>query len=354
MAVDIVRHFDTLHLSTERFPHPENVIRDAQRMTRFTATHAFEAIRHIQAYGADWDKTRRVELIDGAATRALRTTIDSLPYRTHVVGSEGGGVKEIAKHGKEMPHISQGTYGHGYNEVDQANDPLEGTTVASKNEPGATSVTATSDAHSIKKTPEGIGYMRKLIAPPRAHGRVSLTQSPLENMQGVAAAYNLKPHEVHVVVLDRPRNKKEIDAIHEFGAVPHLITAGDLLPSILATTEPGKYAEGAYIVMGSGGWEEGIIAAVAARAQTAVMEAQAYSENAVLQAQHSAILTLDELASGKPEHSVVSVSAVTYEPWFKLQGVTPHPGIAHAYAVDQLTITSHGIDISRDPTRKFL
>src|ERR1019366_790313 len=67
------------------------------------------------------------------------------------------------------------------------------------------------------------------------------------------------PHDVTVIILDRPRHAELISQVRDAGARIKLITDGDVAGAIMAARE----GTGVDLLLGIGGTPEGIIAACA-------------------------------------------------------------------------------------------
>ncbi|HEU4703983.1 MAG TPA: fructose-bisphosphatase class II, partial [Conexibacter sp.] len=63
---------------------------------------------------------------------------------------------------------------------------------------------------------------------------VDIEAPPAENVRRVAAAKGVRPEDVTVVVLDRPRHEDLLAGLREVGARVWLITDGDVAPAIAA------------------------------------------------------------------------------------------------------------------------
>ncbi len=91
---------------------------------------------------------------------------------------------------------------------------------------------------------------------------ISLDKSPRENVEAVAAAKGVAPHELIVCVLDRPRHAgKLIAELRAIGCGIQLIPDGDVA-GVIATTDEDTTID---LYMGSGGAPEGVLAAAALR-----------------------------------------------------------------------------------------
>ena len=102
-------------------------------------------------------------------------------------------------------------------------------------------------------------YMEKLAVGPETAGRVSLEQSPRDNIRAVADAKGESVRDVTAVILDRPRHGDLIEEVRSTGARIRLITDGDVAGAIATAWA----ASGADILLGIGGTPEGVIAAAA-------------------------------------------------------------------------------------------
>ena len=105
-------------------------------------------------------------------------------------------------------------------------------------------------------------YMDKLaVGPGYPEGIISLNKSPTENVKAVAAAKGVRPDELIICVLDRPRHTALIEELRAIGCGIQLITDGDVA-GVIATTNEDTNID---IYMGSGGAPEGVLAAAALR-----------------------------------------------------------------------------------------
>src|SRR5690606_11388598 len=86
-------------------------------------------------------------------------------------------------------------------------------------------------------------------------------KTPRENVESVAAAKGVRPDQLIVCVLDRPRHAALIAELRAIGCGIQLIPDGDVA-GVIATTDPDTTID---IYMGSGGAPEGVLAAAALR-----------------------------------------------------------------------------------------
>lgn len=260
------------------------------------------------------------------------------------VGSEGA--KEILHTGAAAPSLDGSFATHALETADCVSDPVEGTTAAAHCKPGAVSVVAFSSRNGLLPSQPNTYYMEKLFAPASLRGKVSLDQSPEQNIFAALETLRIPPKKLRVVILNRPRNQVHIGAAQKIGVDLVLIEAGDLMPGLLAVTGQG----GAVLQMGSGGYEEGVIVATAAKARGAV------GEGRVLQRDHNdapnPVLRLDDLVPGSQESCVVSLTAITPDPWFHLHGAMAIGRKEPRVLSESLTITSRGV--THHPPTGFL
>jgi fructose-1,6-bisphosphatase II len=189
---------------------------------------------------------------DGAAVDAMRLMIDSVSMHGTVVIGEG--------EKDEAPMLFNGEeVGNGEGPgVDVAVDPIDGTRLTAMGQPNALSVLALS-ARGTMLFPGAAVYMEKVATGPEAADAIDITAPPEENVRLVAKAKGLRPEEITVTVLDRPRHEGIIEAIRSVGARILLITDGDVAGAITAAA-PRTEVDMLY---GIGGTPEGVIAAAA-------------------------------------------------------------------------------------------
>ena len=144
--------------------------------------------------------------------------------------------------------------------IDIALDPLEGTTITAKAGPNALAVLAISEEGGLLNAPDV--YMEKLaIGPGYPEGTIDLNRSVRENVEAVAKAKGVDPHDIIVCVLDRPRHERLIAELRAIGCGVMLIPDGDVA-GVIATSDPETTID---IYMGSGGAPEGVLACAALR-----------------------------------------------------------------------------------------
>ena len=193
---------------------------------------------------------------DAAAVEAMRKAFDTLEIDGTVVIGEG------ERDEAPMLYIGEkvgGAVGKGP-KIDIALDPLEGTTITAKAGPNSLAVLAAAEAGCLLNAPDT--YMDKLaVGPGYPQGIIDLAKSPTENVEAVAAAKGVKPSDIIVCVLDRPRHAALIAELREIGCGVVLIGDGDVA-GVIAVTDPDTTID---LYMGTGGAPEGVLAAAALR-----------------------------------------------------------------------------------------
>ncbi|WP_347306779.1 class II fructose-bisphosphatase [Corynebacterium sp. SA-MJD20WY100] len=189
---------------------------------------------------------------DGAAVDAMRKLINTVAMNGVVVIGEG--------EKDEAPMLFNGEEvgtGEGI-AMDIAVDPVDGTRLMAEGRPNAISVIAAAERGTMFD-PSAVFYMKKIAVGPEAVGVIDINASVKENVDAVAKAKGIRPSEVTVVVLDRPRHEELIQEIRDAGAKVRLIMDGDVAGAI-ATCQDSNSID---MMMGTGGTPEGIITACA-------------------------------------------------------------------------------------------
>jgi fructose-1,6-bisphosphatase II / sedoheptulose-1,7-bisphosphatase len=193
---------------------------------------------------------------DAAAVEAMRLAFNDLDIDGTVVIGEG--------ERDEAPMLYIGERVGGAPDrgpkIDIALDPLEGTTITAKAGPNALAVLACAEAGNLLNAPDV--YMDKLaVGPGYSKDIIDLNKSATENVAAVAKEKGVKPNEIIVCVLDRPRHEKLIAELRGIGCGIMLIPDGDVA-GVIAVTNPDTTID---MYMGSGGAPEGVLAAAALR-----------------------------------------------------------------------------------------
>ncbi|MBB5745879.1 class II fructose-bisphosphatase [Brevundimonas variabilis] len=222
-------------------PYASTLAADAAHVTELAAIASWEQIGRGDEQAADQ-----------LAVDAMRTALNRLAIDGRIVIGEG------ERDEAPMLYIGErvGT-GHGP-VIDIALDPLEGTTLTAKAMANALTVLAMSPGGGLLHAPDT--YMDKIaIGPGYAPGLVDLDMSPQENVLALAAAKGVKPADITVCIMDRPRHAALIVALREVNARIMMISDGDVA-GVIHTAEPET---GIDLYLGSGGAPEGVLAAAA-------------------------------------------------------------------------------------------
>lgn len=333
----------------------ENFVKTFNTSTRKAAIAAYKEIQKLHKEQPDpqsRDNKALGRLIDKAAVEAMQEVFETQPhFYIEIRGSEGR--KDTRRDGIESPDL-YGSYGPANGAVVEiVNDAVEGTAFASRNIPGAGSVltAALNQQNGLIQT-GNFDYMNKLFGPAPLRGKISLELSPSENIKITLKELKIgNPADLAVVILDRPRNQFEIHSAESLGTTVILIPGGDLTPGLLAVSDPGIIyklknskippSTKGVLVMGSGGWEEGIIVAAAAKASGGFAQGKIYSEDkeAVEQAK---ILEVSDLVPAEAESLLVSLTPITGDPWFGTSGITTE------LKSHTINITHKGLEISEN------
>jgi len=214
-----------------------------------------EAVRVTEAAAiAAWKLVGRGDekAADQAAVDGMRTALNTLDIDGEIVIGEG--------ERDEAPMLYIGEkVGRGKGaKIDIALDPLEGTTLTAKAMANALAVMAWAPKGTLLNAPDT--YMDKIACGPGfKEGVINLDASPADNVRALAKAKGVKPADITVCVLDRPRHTEIINGLREVGARVYLITDGDVA-GVINTAEP---ATGVDLYIGQGGAPEGVLACAA-------------------------------------------------------------------------------------------
>lgn len=222
-------------------PYALTLAADAVRVTEMAAIAAWEQIGRGDEQAADQ-----------LAVEAMHTALNLLDIDGRIVIGEG--------ERDEVPLLYIGQkVGTGKGPlIDIALDPLEGTTLTAKAMANALTVLALSPGGGLLQAPDT--YMDKIaIGPGYAPGLVDLDMSPRDNVLALAKAKGVRPCEITVCIMDRPRHAELVAALREVRARIMMISDGDVA-GVIHTAEAET---GIDLYLGSGGAPEGVLAAAA-------------------------------------------------------------------------------------------
>lgn len=223
----------------------------------------------VAAIGASrWMGRGDKNAADQAAVDGLRTVLQTIQMDGVVVIGEG------EKDEAPMLYIGEEVGSGAAPKVDIAVDPIDGTTLLSKGMPNAIAVVALAERGSMFYPPE-IAYMEKIATGPEAADVIDIERPVRENIERVGKALGLRPQEVTVVILDRPRHEDLVREVREAGARIKFIPDGDVAGAIMT----GLPHTGVDLLLGVGGATEGVITACALKAMGGNMQCRIWPRN---------------------------------------------------------------------------
>jgi fructose-1,6-bisphosphatase II / sedoheptulose-1,7-bisphosphatase len=214
-----------------------------------------EAVRVTEAAAiAAWKLAGRGDekAADQAAVDAMRTALNTLEIDGEIVIGEG------ERDEAPMLYIGEKVGRGRGSRIDIALDPLEGTTLTAKAMADALAVMAWAPKGTLLNAPDT--YMDKIACGPGyPDGVIDLAAPAANNVKALAKAKGVKPDEITVCVLDRPRHAEIIAGLRDVGARVRLITDGDVA-GVINTSDPRT---GIDLYIGQGGAPEGVLACAA-------------------------------------------------------------------------------------------
>jgi fructose-1,6-bisphosphatase II / sedoheptulose-1,7-bisphosphatase len=163
------------------------------------------------------------------------------------------------------------------------------------------------------------------IGPGFSAGVVEIEKPAGDNVKALAQAKGVKPEDIGVCVLDRPRHAEIIASLRSVGARVHLISDGDVA-GVIACTDPST---GIDMYVGQGGAPEGVLAAAALKCVGGQMQGRLVFRNDDERARaektgvkdFKKVYALNELASSDAIFVATGVTNGTL-----LKGVSISPG----------------------------
>ena len=299
-----------------------NLALDAIRVTEAAAVGAY-------AHMGQGDE----EAADRAAVAAVSLSLGRL--------SVGGCVRIGEGIENDVPDLYTGQkVGNGEGpEVDIALMPLEGTSIMARGGFNAISAVAFAESGGFLSVPAV--YMEKIsVGSSLPADVIDIDATPQDNISNLAAEKNLKPTDLVICILDRPRHKDLIEDVRTTGAGIRLIMDGDLSGAVA----PVHAESGIDMYMGIGLAPQGILTAAALKCSGGQFQGRLIARNSddkdsLFRAgieDASAIYTLETMISG----DVV----------FAATGITTGlllPGVERSrYRHDGYTFTTHSMVLS--------
>ncbi|HEY7563333.1 MAG TPA: class II fructose-bisphosphatase [Acidimicrobiia bacterium] len=214
-------------------------------LVRVTETAAMAAAR--------WMGRGDKEAADQAAVDGMRAHLSTLDIDGIVVIGEGEKDHAPMLYNGERVGTGRGM------EVEVAVDPVDGTTLTSKGEPGALSVIAVTEGRGLMYAPGRLVYMDKIAVGPEAAGMIDLEAPAEHNLRQVAKGKDKDVNDLTVIILDRPRNQGYIESARNAGARIRLIRDGDVAAAIATA----RLETSIDVLLGIGGSPEAVLAAAA-------------------------------------------------------------------------------------------
>ena len=308
------------------------VIQQQDIIERILTLELVRVTERAAVSAARWRGRGDEKAADQAAVDAMRRELNRLPIDGTIVIGEG------ERDEAPMLFIGEKVGTKTGPQVDIAVDPLEGTTLCAKDMPGSIAVMAMAQAGALLNAPDV--YMDKIaIGPGYPKGTVDLDMTPEENIRNLAKAKGVRPGDITVAVLDRPRHEALIAACRRAGASLRLLTDGDVA-GIIFTTQPDDTSIDLYL--GSGGAPEGVLAAGALRCVGGQMQGRLILDTAEKRTRAATMGVSDpnkkydmkELASGD-----VVVAATGVTDGALLQGVRFHQNVIETETVIYRSVT---------------
>ena len=212
----------------------ELIISEQEIVERILILELVRVTERAAVSAARWRGRGDERAADGAAVDAMRRELNRLSIDGTVVIGEGERGEAHMLFIGERVGTGKGPA------VDIAVGPLEGTTLCAKDMPGSITVLAVARAGALLKAPDV--YMDKIaVGPGYPPGVVDLDRPPEDNIRALAAAKGVRPADLTVSVLDRPRHGALIAACRRTGASLRLLTDGDIA-GIIVTARRGEGA----------------------------------------------------------------------------------------------------------------
>ncbi len=186
------------------------------------------------AYGASIFKGKNDKIaVDQAALDEMRKELNKIDMKGKIVIGEG----ELDE--APMLYINEKVGTQTGESFDIAVDPLEGTNFTAKNLPNALSVLAVARSGNLLHAPDI--YMEKIaIGPNLPKNIVDLDFTVRKNIELLSKSKNIKPSELTVCVLKRPRHDSIVKTLSEMNVKINFITDGDVSGAIsVADTKTG-------------------------------------------------------------------------------------------------------------------
>ena len=311
-----------------------------------------------------WIGRGEKEKADAAACDAIRGMFDLMNICGEVVIGEG--IKDNAPGIFKGEHL--GTWSPGSHKFDLALDPIDGTTNVSKGLPGSICcIAAASPEHDIGLSMKDVPtfYMMKLAYGLRVVRYMQRTGietisilNPIEEIIPlVAKALRKRVQDLVVVILDRPRHLKLVEAVRSTGAMVRMISDGD----ITAAIAPSIADSGVDLYVGIGGAPEAVLAAAAIRClggdlQTIMWPRDTEEEEAVIKSGYrnelGKVFYANDLAQG--DNIIFCATGISDNPLLRGVQVHGHTAVTHSILMRARSRTVRMIEAYHDLVHKTI
>jgi fructose-1,6-bisphosphatase II len=311
-----------------------------------------------------WIGRGEKEKADAAACDAIRGMFDLMNICGEVVIGEG--IKDNAPGIFKGEHL--GTWSPGSHKFDLALDPIDGTTNVSKGLPGSICcIAAASPEHDIGLSMKDVPtfYMMKLAYGLRVVRYMQRTGietisilNPIEEIIPlVAKALRKRVQDLAVVILDRPRHQKLVEAVRSTGAMVRMISDGD----ITAAIAPSIADSGVDLSVGIGGAPEAVLAAAAIRClggdlQTVMWPRDTEEEETVIKAGYrnelGKVFYANDLAQG--DNIIFCATGISDNPLLRGVQVHGHTAVTHSILMRARSRTVRMIEAYHDLVHKTI
>lgn len=215
--------------------------------------------------------------------------------------------------------------------IDVVVDALEGATACALGAPNAISAVAIAEHGGLLRCPADL-HMEKIAVGNWGHGAIDLDRPIAENLAALAKAKGVKPQNLRVVMLERPRHAALLRELRSIDVHVKLISDGDLSAALATTREES----GVDLLIGTGRASQGILAAAALRCLGGAFQArfQTADPGQAAQLREAGILdvrkiyTADDLAKGDVVFAATGVTSGDY-----LRGIRFFPGGGESHSV---------------------
>ncbi len=221
------------------------------------ADHFLRACEDAAIAAAKWRGRGERKKADGAAVEAMRKVFDTVPFDGRVAIGEGERDDAPMLYIGEPLGSMQGV--EGAPQIDIAVDPLECTNHCALDLPNAIAVLAAAPRGTLLHAPDC--YMDKIAGGAELCGHLSLEADVDWNIEQACSILEKKPHDLKVVVMDRPRHEELIKTLRDLDVAVPLIGDGDVSAALNAA-DPNSDID---MLMGIGAAPEGVITAAALR-----------------------------------------------------------------------------------------